>query len=139
MTFMSDSDDRRLGMDRAITRRRDFMNGAAMVIGASLLPRAPESDSFSRQEPQNQPGYYPPTSAGMRGSHSGSFEIAHSLRDGTFWSSAAEPINTGEVYDLVIVGAGISGLSAAHFFRERTGKSSRVLILENYDDFGRTR
>jgi spermidine dehydrogenase len=135
MTFMSDSDDRRLGMDRAITRR-DFMNGAAMVIGASLLPRAPESDSVNRQEPQNQSGYYPPSSTGMRGSHSGSFEIAHSLRDGTFWSSAAEPINTGEVYDLVIVGAGISGLSAAYFFCERTGKSSRLLILENHDDFG---
>jgi spermidine dehydrogenase len=135
MTFMSDSDDRRLGMDRAITRR-DFMNGAAMVIGASLLPRGPESDSVNRQEPQNQSGYYPPASTGMRGSHSGSFEIAHSLRDGTFWSSAAEPINTGEVYDVVIVGAGISGLSAAYFFREQTGKSSRVLILENHDDFG---
>jgi len=132
---MSDSDDRRLGMDRVITRR-DFMNGSAMVIGASLLPRLPESDSFNRQEPQNQSGYYPPTSTGMRGSHPGSFEAAHSLRDGTFWSSAAEPVNTGEVYDLVIVGAGISGLSAAYFFRERMGKSARVLILENHDDFG---
>jgi spermidine dehydrogenase len=107
-----------------------------MVIGASLLPRAPESDSFNRQEPQNQSGYYPPTSTGMRGGHPGSFEAAHSLRDGTFWSSAAEPVNTGEVYDLVIVGAGISGLSAAYFFRERIAKSARVLILENHDDFG---
>ncbi len=132
---MSDSDDRRLGMDRVITRR-DFMNGAAMVIGASLLPRAPESDSFNRQKPQNKSGYYPPTSTGMRGSHPGSFEAAHSLRDGTFWSSAAEPVNTGEVYDLVIVGAGISGLSAAYFFRERIAKSARVLIVENHDDFG---
>jgi spermidine dehydrogenase len=132
---MSESDDRRLGMDRAITRR-DFMNGAAMVIGASLLPRSSNADSFSRQEPQNQSGYYPPTRTGMRGSHPGSFETAHSLRDGTFWSSAAEPVSTGEVYDLVIVGGGISGLSAAYFFRERAGKSSRVLILENHDDFG---
>jgi spermidine dehydrogenase len=132
---MSDSDDRRLGMDRAITRR-DFMNGAAMVIGASLLPRGPQTDSFKRQEAQNQSGYYPPTRTGMRGSHPGSFEIAHSLRDGTFWTSAAEPVNTGEVYDLVVVGGGISGLSAAYFFRERMGKSARVLILENHDDFG---
>jgi spermidine dehydrogenase len=132
---MSDSDDRRLGMDRPITRR-DFMNGAAMVIGASLLPRVADTDSFERQEPQNQSGYYPPTRIGMRGSHPGSFEIAHSLRDGTFWSSAANPVNTGEVYDLVIVGGGISGLSAAYFFRERSGKSARVLILENHDDFG---
>jgi spermidine dehydrogenase len=132
---MSESDDRRLGMDRHITRR-DFMNGAALVIGASLLPHALEAHSFNSQEPQNQSGYYPPTRTGMRGSHPGSFETAHSLRDGTFWSSAAEPVNTGEVYDLVIVGGGISGLSAAYFFRERTGKSGRVLILENHDDFG---
>jgi spermidine dehydrogenase len=132
---MSESEDRRLGMDRVITRR-DFMNGAAMVIGASLLPHIPDVDSFNRQEPQNQSGYYPPTKTGMRGSHPGSFEVAHSLRDGTFWSSAAEPVNTGEVYDLVIVGGGISGLSAAYFFRERADKSARVLILENHDDFG---
>lgn len=132
---MSDSDDRRLGMDRAITRR-DFMNGAAMVIGASLLPGISAADSFNRQEPQNQSGYYPPTKTGLRGSHPGSFEVAHSLRDGTFWNNASEPVNTGEVYDLVIVGGGISGLSAAYFFRERAGKSARVLILENHDDFG---
>lgn len=132
---MSDSDDRRLGMDRAITRR-DFMNGAAMVIGASLLPGISAADSFNRHEPQNQSGYYPPTKTGLRGSHPGSFEVAHSLRDGTFWNNASEPVNTGEVYDLVIVGGGISGLSAAYFFRERAGKSARVLILENHDDFG---
>jgi spermidine dehydrogenase len=130
---MSESDDRRLGMDRPITRR-DFMNGAAMAIGASLLPRIREADSF--KEPQNQSGYYPPTKTGMRGSHPGSFEIAHSLRDGTFWSSAPKPVDTGEAYDLVVVGGGISGLSAAYFFRERAGKSARALILENHDDFG---
>jgi len=73
---------------------------------------------------------------GLRGSHAGSFETAHSLRDGTFWKTAAPVFDTKEVYDLVVVGAGISGLSAAHFFRERFGKSARILILENHDDFG---
>lgn len=132
---MSDSYDRYLGMDRVITRR-DFMNGAAMAIGASLLPRASAFDSSSPQEPQNQSGYYPPTRTGVRGSHPGSFEIAHSLRDGTFWDTAGALVDTREAYDLVIVGAGISGLSAAYFFREQAGKSARVLILENHDDFG---
>lgn len=132
---MSDSYDRYLGMDRAITRR-DFMNGAAIAIGASLLPRVPAWGSTSRQEPQKQSGYYPPTRTGLRGSHPGSFEIAHSLRDGTFWDTAGDPVDTREAYDLVIVGAGISGLAAAYFFREHAGKSARVLILENHDDFG---
>ena len=72
----------------------------------------------------------------MRGSHAGSFEAVHALRDGTFWKSAGTPVDTREVYDFVVVGAGISGLSAAHFLRSRTGPSTRILILENHDDFG---
>src|SRR5882757_4464689 len=132
---MSSSYDRYLGMDRPITRR-DFMNGAAMVIGAAMLPQGHAFGAANPTEPQNQPGYYPPVKAGLRGSHPGSFEIAHSLRDGTFWKTAGKPIDTGEVYDLIVVGGGISGLSAAYFFRQRNGPSSRILIIENHDDFG---
>jgi spermidine dehydrogenase len=124
---MSDYSDRELGMHRAITRR-DFMNGAAMAIGATLIP---DQAMFGAEAKNN-----PPVSTGLRGSHAGSFEVAHSLRDGTFWQKAGKPIGTGEMYDLIVVGGGISGLSAAHFFRERVGKSGRILILENHDDFG---
>lgn len=124
--------DRYLGMDRQITRR-DFLNGMAIAIGASLLPRGAAG---AQAEAQDRRGYYPPTLTGMRGSHPGSFEIAHSLRDGTFWQSAGKPIDTRESYDLVVVGGGISGLAAAHFFRERAGTQARILILENHDDFG---
>jgi spermidine dehydrogenase len=125
--------DRYLGMDRAITRR-DFLNGMAIAVGAALLPRNAPGEP-NQSEAQDQAGYYPPTLTGMRGSQPGSFEIAHSLRDGSFWQSAAKPTDTGESYDLVVVGGGISGLAAAHFFRERAGQS-RILILENHDDFG---
>jgi spermidine dehydrogenase len=132
---MSDSRDRYLGMDRPITRR-DFLNGAALAVGAAILPRSGLAAGVKTAELQNRPDYDPPESTGLRGSHPGSFEIAHSLRDGTFWQTADKPIETGENYDLVIVGAGISGLSAAHFFREKAGNSTRILILENHDDFG---
>jgi spermidine dehydrogenase len=132
---MRDSYDRYLGMDRPITRR-DFMNGAAMVIGAAMLPHASASGASNLPEPQNDPGYDPPGKTGLRGSHPGSFEIAHSLRDGTFWESAGSPVESPETYDLVIVGGGISGLAAAYFFREKAGNSARILILENHDDFG---
>ena len=132
---MSSSYDRYLGMDRPITRR-DFMNGAAMVIGAAMLPQGHAFGAASPAEPQNQSGYDPPVKEGLRGSHPGSFEIAHSLRDGSFWKTAGQPVDTGEAYDLVVVGGGISGLAAAHFFREKAGKSARILILENHDDFG---
>jgi spermidine dehydrogenase len=72
----------------------------------------------------------------MRGSHPGSFDAAHSLRDGTFWDTAGKPEDTGEAYDLIIVGGGISGLAAAHFYRKATGGKARILILDNHDDFG---
>jgi spermidine dehydrogenase len=69
----------------------------------------------------------------MRGSHAGSFEAAHLLRDSR---SLTGPIaDTGESFDLIVVGAGISGLAAAHFFRAASPRG-RVLVLDNHDDFG---
>jgi spermidine dehydrogenase len=71
----------------------------------------------------------------MRGSHEGSFEVAHSERDGDFWKHAGTPVDTGETYDLIVVGGGISGLAAAYFKRKQD-PSARILILDNHDDFG---
>ena len=132
------SRDRELGMHRNITRR-DFLNGVA--IGAGGLLAAPWLEALlaaqtSASSAQDRPGYYPPTLTGMRGSHPGSFEVAHALRDGTFWEKAGKPVDTGETYDLVIAGGGISGLAAAYFYRKQAGSSARILILDNHDDFG---
>jgi spermidine dehydrogenase len=73
---------------------------------------------------------------GMRGNHDGTFTYAHRLRDGKKWDSAGTPTPTGETYDLVVVGGGISGLAADYFYRKRAGKSARILILDNHDGFG---
>src|SRR6266404_761715 len=127
--------DHQLGMDRAIPRR-DFLNGAAMSVGAALMPKSMQSITANADEQQNHSGYDPPTSSGLRGSHPGSFEIAHRLRDGTFWKNAATPVALPERYDLIIVGGGISGLAAAHFYRQRAGSGAKILVLENHDDFG---
>ena len=130
---MGDSRDRKLGMHRSITRR-DFINGVAVAAGAAMMPR---SMPGSNPPPSGQsPAYYPPGLTGLRGSHAGSFDVAHSLRDGTFWDTASKPEDTGETYDLVIVGGGISGLSAAYFYRNAMGNRARILVLENHDDFG---
>jgi len=130
--------DRELGMDRPITRR-DFLNGVAIGIGAAMVgsslgPLAWDAEAAGFA--QDAAGYYPPALTGMRGSHDGSFDVSHALRDGRFWQTAGTPQNTNETYDLVVVGGGISGLAAAYFYRQRVGRSAKILILDNHDDFG---
>ena len=130
------AEDKRLGMDRPIGRR-DFLNGVAIgvgVLGSGLAATHAQAQA-SMAWPQDQAGYYPPLLNGLRGSHPGSFEDAHKLRDGAFWPGKNAPADTGERYDLVIVGGGISGLSAAHFYRAAR-PDARILILDNHDDFG---
>src|SRR5438874_1050159 len=109
-------------MNRPIGRR-DFLNGLAMTVGTTravgFLPGLEWMAEGAEQFAQDKPGYYPPTRTGMRGSHDGSFESAHSARDGNFWNNAGSPIETGETYDLVVVGGGISGLAAAYFHRKQ--------------------
>ena len=126
--MISDSD---LGMHVPIGRR-DFLNGAAValgLLGGSLPARAAEPGGLAPQDES-----YPPSRTGLRGSHAGAFEAAHALRDGNLRPSDA--FDTGEVHDLVIVGGGLSGLAAAHFYRKAVGPEARILILDNHDDFG---
>ncbi|WP_256741245.1 NAD(P)-binding protein, partial [Cronobacter sakazakii] len=115
----------------AITRR-DFLNGVAITVAAGMTPW-----QILRASPQTaaQSLYYPPTLTGLRGNHPGSFEQAHALgREGKRFDPASVPVE--EEYDLVIVGAGISGLAAACFWQELRGKQQRILLLDNHDDFG---
>ncbi|MDH4108168.1 MAG: NAD(P)/FAD-dependent oxidoreductase [Gammaproteobacteria bacterium] len=110
--------------------RRDFLNGVALGVaaGGSLSPLellALEAAS----------GRYPPLLTGLRGSHPGSFEVAHALA----WNGATWPrpdAQTDATYDLVVVGAGLSGLAAAWLYRQKAGDDARILVLDNHDDFG---
>jgi len=131
---MEDPQDKDLGMHRDITRR-DFINGVAVTAGASAIPPHVLAALQNNNDPEKSPEYYPPALTGLRGSHVGSFEVAHSIRDHEFWKKAPKPIATGETFDLIVVGGGISGLSAAHFYR-KGNPDARVLIIENHDDFG---
>ena len=135
--------DRELGMGRKITRR-DFLNGISIAVGTSLLAAnsswreafgVPQSPFSLPSAPEKDPAYYPPAKTGLRGSHDGSWEVAHDLRDGRD-KAWAESVDEGESYDLVVVGAGISGLAAAYFYRKFVGKQAKILILDNHDDFG---
>jgi spermidine dehydrogenase len=107
--------------------RRDFLNGTALAIGAGLTPAVALAADPGR--------YYPPALTGLRGQHPGSFEVAHGFaREGRTFGVTDAPIE--ERYDLVVVGGGISGLSAAWFYRRAVGPQARILILDNHDDFG---
>ena len=111
--------------------RRDFLNGTQVAIGASLL--SPWTDVFGADAAEFRlgPDYYPPARTGMRGSHDGSWETMHARVAGATWPKTAPD----EDVDLVIVGAGISGLAAAHFYRSEV-PGARILVLDNHDDFG---
>jgi len=127
--------DSNLGEERAIPRR-DFLQGALLAAATSLtgvLSASPAATALEFPGAQDRSGYYPPRLTGMRGSHDGSYEAAHAMRSG---AAPANAQDTGQTYDLIVVGAGISGLSAAHFYRSRSRQSAKILILDNHDDFG---
>jgi spermidine dehydrogenase len=126
---------RRFGTDRPITRR-DFIDGIAVTAAVAASGGALAAADVDETSPQDRPGYYAPSLTGMRGSHPGSFEAAHALRDGALPKPGTKPVETGEQYDLIVVGGGISGLAAAYFYRARAGEESRILLLDNHDDFG---
>ena len=111
--------------------RRDFLNGTQIALGATLL--SPWTGLFGAPEYDFRlaADYYPPAKTGLRGSHAGSWETMHARVAGATWP-AGRP---GETFDLIVVGAGISGLAAAHFYRQ-SNPQARILILDNHDDFG---
>ncbi len=141
----SDAD---LGMGREITRR-DFLDGVMIGTGAVLAggwltacePSSPERAPATSTAPSatgpadTGSASYPPAQTGFAGQSETASVIPHQLRDGTFWASTGSPEATGETYDLVVVGAGISGLASAYFFA-REHPSATILILDADRDIG---
>ena len=130
--------DKELGMHTGISRR-DFVQGMAVgVAGVAGMGSAPLSQAVAEASAtaggSSHANDYPPSKTGLRGSHPGSYENAHALAlEGKGFPEARA---LDERYDLVVVGAGISGLAAAHYYQQRFGSDARILILENHDDFG---
>ncbi|MFD1934790.1 NAD(P)-binding protein [Nonomuraea mangrovi] len=133
---------RELGMSRPISRR-DFFDGVAMAVGAAALgsltgcgmdAAAPGRIGTDRLEVPGQVTF-PPGLTGLQGNTPAALSVPHALRDDRFWQYAGEARPTGENYDLVVVGGGISGVSAA-FEWLRNDPNARVLILDNHDEIG---
>jgi spermidine dehydrogenase len=126
---MSLPTDRDLGLHRPITRR-DFVHDVSLAGLGLALPWP----TLAHSAADGGVPYYPPTLTGLRGSHAGAFEVAHGLaREGRHFTN---PGALDEDYDLVVVGGGISGLAAAYYYRKLHGPQSRILIVDNHDDFG---
>ena len=133
--------DRALGMDAEISRR-DFLDGAAIAVGGTMMVPTLAGGTPVHAQPASPP---PPMSAqqaapsddpsmitGLRGQTDEAMNAGHAVRDGSAFSA---PVDTGEFYDLVVVGAGMAGLGAAYFYRKQI-PHSKVLVLDGCQDFG---
>ncbi len=127
--------DRELGIDASITRR-DFLNGALLGAGAMLLDLSAPAFLLGQRNP-DWDGY-----GGVGDyarSNGNTWEVmhaAHEVRDGAYDKSSGNVVETGETYDLVIVGGGISGLMAALKFLKNHKTGQKCLVLENHPIFG---
>ncbi|MEO3809310.1 NAD(P)-binding protein [Sphaerisporangium sp. B11E5] len=139
-------------MDRPISRR-DFLDGVATAVTCAALPAATPAARPAAAPPAAPPARpvprarlaghpaarreqrHPARAQGLRGDTPDAIAVPHALRDGRFWRHAGTPEPTGEHYDLVVVGAGISGVTAAYTWTRRH-PGARVLVLDNHDDIG---
>jgi spermidine dehydrogenase len=120
-------------MDRPIARR-DFLNGVAIGITGAAFGAA---NLHAAQAPANPAAAnYPPTRSGLRGNYPAAVDEFDKIRGSQYATFPVSDSDIREDYDLVIVGGGISGLAAAHFYRLALGANQRILILDNHDDFG---
>jgi spermidine dehydrogenase len=128
-------------------KRRDFLNGMAVSFAGTMLAGTrplhalnsslalqPDLALASGLSETLSKEYYPPKLTGMRGSHEGSYEVAHALA----WrgDKPMQVVELDEEYDLIVVGGGISGLACAYLYQQQAGADKKVLILDNHDDFG---
>jgi spermidine dehydrogenase len=121
----------------SIITRRDFLGSALLGAGAVLLEGVSPAQILGAGAEDGWTGY-----GGIgdyRHSNGNTLEVlqaGHRMRDGAYNSLLANPIDTGEIYDCVVVGGGISGIAAALFFQRLAGSGKTYLILENHPIFG---
>jgi spermidine dehydrogenase len=139
---VSNKYDKELGLDQLITRR-DFVYGSSLLLGGALTscatgagPAATSGDDYSFSVGGD---WYGPGGSGdyalSHGNTPDLIQAAHEIRAGRFKRPLTDAIDSGEDYDLVIVGGGFSGLSAAHHF-QRLNPTGRALIIDNHPIFG---
>src|SRR5262249_16036166 len=128
-------DAKALGMEMPI-RRRDFLN-AMLLASGSLLSSGLTPAQLLAQQGDEWEGYSGEGDyRGSAGNTAEVLQVAHAVRDGKYEAVPTDTIDTGELYDCVIVGGGFAGLSAALFFHQQAGTGRTCLVLENHPIFG---
>jgi len=134
--------DKELGLNSAITRR-DFVYGSSLILSSAVVGCGETAENKIQSNSDysfdvNSNWYGPGGIGDYANSHGNTPELvktAHEIRSGKFNTETEHAVDSGEEYDLVIVGGGFSGLSAAYHFN-RLNPSGRVLILDNHPIFG---
>ena len=121
-----------MGMAAERIIRRDFLNRTLLGAGAALLRMPPPAAAADIYTGYGGVGDY----ARSNGDPWPVVEAGHRLRDSQFAAGLAHASDTGEQFDVIILGAGLTGLSAAYYLRQARGASHRSLVLENHAIFG---
>jgi spermidine dehydrogenase len=137
--------DQHLGLNAEITRR-DFIGATAIGAGAGLLAMAAPYAARAQAPAPGAP--WPPRDLGAdwsgpgglgdyASSNGNTHEVvnsAHAIAQGLYTPLPGDTIDTGEVYDVVAVGGGFAGLSAAYTVMDQG--EQRCLVLDNHPIFG---
>lgn len=133
MVDPTDDEERRLGLDRDITRR-DFVKGTLVGSGAMLLNMP--APAFAQAAPSNAAAWTGYAGVGdYARSNGNTFEVreaAHLIRDGKVAAMLPDAIESGESYDVIVAGGGFSGTGAAREFLRTKRKGQTCLVLENH-------
>jgi spermidine dehydrogenase len=133
--------------DDRITRR-DFLDGVAITAaGLAAAAAAPHLSGAEALASSSHHAPYPPSDTGIVGQRNAvirdtmAFDGLPNPRDvhSTHGGPGIHPRHVRDVddtYDLVVVGAGASGLAAAKWYQDRFGPNARILLIDPLPDFG---
>ena len=129
--------DKALGMDQPICRR-DFLNSTLLASGGMLLKSLSPLEMMAQETSAKTGGLNesdwngPTTGVGDYASSNGNtwnvVNAGHDIRFGVFEKGSPQAAE-GEVFDCVVVGGGLAGLSAAWTFKKDSGSKRTCLIL----------